>query len=92
MIRPLGSLSSGLMRIASRAGYTIGQFGTCAVFLSLKTGDAVALTRADPDWDTATKRNAAHLVGVYDTLSDDRYIAQRVLDGLHAHVGARKAS
>ena len=88
MIEPLGHTSTGLRRIAARAATVIDGRGECAVFLSLSTRNAYALTRTDPDWRTAPARNAAHLVGVYQPVAGKDQIASWVLSDLLAHVRA----
>lgn len=88
MIEPLGHTSTGLRRIAARAATVIDGKGECAVFLSLQTRNACALTRTDPDWRTAPARNAAHLVGVYQPVAGKDQIASWVLSDLLAHIGA----
>lgn len=90
MIEPLGHASTGLRRIAARASTVIDNKGECAVFLSLQTRNAYALTRTDPDWRTAPTRNAAHLVGVYQPVASRGRIADWVLSDLLAHVGATR--
>lgn len=88
MIEPLGHVSSGLRRIAARASTVVDSKGECAVFLSLQTRNAYALTRTDPDWRTAPTRNSKHLVGVYQPIAGKDAIAKWVLDDLLAHMGA----
>lgn len=88
MIEPLGHTSSGLRRIAARAATVIDGRGECAVFLSLQTRNAYALTRTDPDWRTAPARNAAHLVGVYQPVTNRGALSAWILADLLAHVGA----
>lgn len=88
MIRPLGSTSQSLRRIAARAAGVIAEVGECAIFLSLSNRQSYALTRTDPDWHTATRRNAEHLVGIYQLTVDDEQLAQWIHDDLLAHACA----
>lgn len=85
MIEPLGNTSQSLQRIARRAAYIVGTRGECAIFLSLTTRQAYALTRSDPDWRTAVRRNATHLVGIYQPTAGDAQIAAWILDDLKEH-------
>jgi hypothetical protein len=85
MIEPLGNTSQSLRRIAARAAYVIGARGECAVFLSMATRHAYALTRTDPDWRSATRRHAEHLVGIYQPVAGDKQLAAWILDDLKAH-------
>lgn len=85
MIRPLGSTSQSLRRIAARAAGVVAEVGECAVFLSLSNRQAYALTRTDPDWSTAIHRNAEHLVGIYQLTVDDEQLTRWIHDDLLAH-------
>lgn len=90
MIEPLGNMSRGLSRIAGSAAYFIETHGECAVFLSLATRHAYVLTRTDPDWRTAPKRNAAHLVGVYQPIQGRKKLTDWILEDLIAHAASKQ--
>lgn len=85
MIEPLGNTSQSLRALARRAAYVINARGECAVFLSLYTRNAYALTRTDPDWRSATQRNAEHLVGIYQPVAGDKQLAAWILEDMKAH-------
>lgn len=69
MIRPLGGTAQGRDRIAARAARIVIEYGECAVFLSMQTRQAYALSRTDPDWHSAMRKHAHHLVGVYQPVA-----------------------
>lgn len=85
MIEPLGNTSQSLRTLARRAATIISARGECAVFLSLQTRAAYALTRTDPDWKSATQRHTEHLVGIYQTVVGDKRLASWILEDMKAH-------
>jgi len=86
MIEFIGDLTEkGIPRLAQRAAGVIADKGECAIFLSLETRRAYALTRTDPDWRTAVPRNRAHLVGVYRPTTGVYQLAQWIGADMLAH-------
>lgn len=85
MIEFIGDLARGIPRLARRAAQAVEARGECAIFLSMETRRCYALTRSDPDWRTATTRNRAHLVGVYQ-LSKSAYVLAKWIEAdMKAH-------
>ncbi|UGB46971.1 hypothetical protein LQ772_06680 [Frateuria edaphi] len=86
-MRPLGHISHGTRRIASRAFSTVKDYGQVAVFLGCETGQAAAVEVTDPDYRSALQRHANHLVGVYvDDLSDGEALREQISGDLITHM------
>ncbi|MCP1376013.1 hypothetical protein [Dyella lutea] len=83
----LGSTDRGAVRLAMAARDAVVVKGQCAVFVSRKTGEAVAVPYIDPSYDWLLRKHAEHLVGVY---TDPGYktstLRQQLLEDINHHL------
>lgn len=91
-MKPLGNLSNGVRRMATRAHQAVLGCGEVAVFLNRQTRRAAAVPYTAPGYARVLQSHATHLVGVYrDDLGDNDGLVERMVDDLVVHAKARRA-
>lgn len=85
MIVSIGNRRQGIDKLARTAAGVVANHAQAAVFLSLDTHKAYALTVGDPDYATAVPRNRRHLVGVYTASASVYRMAKWIAADMRAH-------
>jgi hypothetical protein len=87
---PLGHISAGPARMASRAVDAAVRSGRVAVFLG-RSGEGAAIAYTDPGYAWALRRHVRYLVGVYqDDLADNEGLRAQLIADIRTHLPAAR--